>query len=557
MNTHQSRRPRKTPKDTDAVAAGRASGAASVLKLRWDLAELPSSQHKAGLGGLALCVKFLERKPERKGVCRIESIDERGLTLEVDRSGMQALFDDVYDASFEEQRRPKILQRKRPDGTKQDIPPKRVEEERIDDKGRAKTRTVFIYDQAIPRGALLDEWDAAPSGSQKLWLKLWRDFVWSTLRGVPSTRRPYEARAERESIPDGEEVWDQLKDAAGASVDLPSTYYVGAQAKSAENVSFRDTSRYRFLLHFWPFAVAIYAPFTVNREGERRPVGFALSVPDIVDLAAFVDDWARLARERSPEAFGYRPRDAVVDVAAEGGLDLVARMFQLIGRKQGAAATSPWLTAVDVFHVEKDGNNVRLRGVSRLDVVRERSDEYARVRGSYRSPIFRRQRIASVLGGVPWWTGFGRVCAIAPDGQTIRSAQFQHDARIAFTEVEMRQSEQADQKSLEQLIYQTVRAYVYKKLASKYGLEWDATKGASDTWKHDYDEKKSKVARDAFLAVRSRTGTDFIAYFTSTICSVPQHMGDHGYLAIAHAFNNAEEIERIRSLTLLALSASA
>jgi CRISPR-associated protein Cmx8 len=145
MNTHQSRRPRKTPKDTDAVAAGRASGAASVLKLRWDLAELPSSQHKAGLGGLALCVKFLERKPERKGVCRIESIDERGLTLEVDRSGMQALFDDVYDASFEEQRRPKILQRKRPDGTKQDIPPKRVEEERIDDKGRAKTRTVFIY----------------------------------------------------------------------------------------------------------------------------------------------------------------------------------------------------------------------------------------------------------------------------------------------------------------------------------------------------------------------------------------------------------------------------
>lgn len=121
----------------------------------------------------------------------------------------------------------------------------------------------------------------------------------------------------------------------------------------------------------------------------------------------------------------------------------------------------------------------------------------------------------------------------------------------------MKQVEQADQKSLEQLIYQAVRTYVYRRLASKYGLEWDAAKAVAEAWKRDYEDKKSKVARDAFLAVRSRTGTDFIAYFTSTICSVPQHLGDQGYLAIAQAFNDADQIERIRSLTLLALSASA
>jgi CRISPR-associated protein Cmx8 len=555
MNPHQSKRPKKSPKDKEAP--DRVPESAPILKLRWDLEELPSSQHKAGLAGLALCVRFLERKPDRQGICRIESIDEHGLTLVVDRAGMQALFDDIYDASFEEQRRPKMLQRKRPDGTKQDIPPKKVEEEATEDsKGGVKTRTFFIYDQAIPRGALLDEWDAAP-GTQKLWLKLWRDFVWSALRGVPTTREPYEARAERRLITDGEEVWDQLKNAPGKPVELPSTYYIGAQAKNAENVSFRDTGRYRCLLHFWPFAVAIYVPSSLDRDGDRTFVGFALSFPDIVDLAAFVDDWTRLVRERSPEASGYRPKDALVDVAAEGGLDLVARMFDLISRRQGAAATSPWLTAVDVFHVEKEGNNVRLRGVSRQDAVRERSDEYARVRRSYRSPQFRRQRIVNVLGNAPWWTGFGRLCAIAPDGQTIRSAHFQHDSRAAFTEVEMKQVEQADQKTLEQLIYQAVRTYVYRRLASKYGLEWDEARAAAATWKHDYEEKKGKVARDAFLAVRSRTGTDFIAYFTSTICSVPQHLGDQGYLAIAHAFNDADQIERIRSLTLLALSASA
>jgi CRISPR-associated protein Cmx8 len=322
-------------------------------------------------------------------------------------------------------------------------------------------------------------------------------------------------------------------------------------------VSFRDISRYRFLLHFWPFAVAIYVPSVVDREGKRKFVGFALSFPDIVDLAAFVDDWGRLARERSSEASGYRPRDAIVDLVAEGGLDLVTRMFQLVSRKQGAAATSPWLTGVDVFHVERDDNNVFLRGVCRLDAVRERSDEYARIRGSYRSPLFRRQRIVNVLSDLPWWSGFGRLCAISPDRQTIRSAQFQRDAGMAFTEVEMKEVERADQKSVEQLVYQAVRTYVYRKLSFKYGLEWDEARAAAETWKHEYEEKKSKVARDAFLAVRSRTGADFIAYFTSTICSVPQHMGDQGYLAIAHAFNDADQIERIRSLTLLALSASA
>src|SRR4051812_35548740 len=73
----------------------------AVLKLRWELYELPSSQHRAGLAGLALCVGFLKRKSDRKGVCEIVSIDPHGLTLSVDRLGMQSLFDDVYDASLE------------------------------------------------------------------------------------------------------------------------------------------------------------------------------------------------------------------------------------------------------------------------------------------------------------------------------------------------------------------------------------------------------------------------------------------------------------------------
>jgi hypothetical protein len=74
------------------VAKKKVSAADSnaILKLHWDLHELPSSQHRAGLAGLALCLGFLKRKPDRKGVCEIERIDEGTLTFAVDRAGMQS-----------------------------------------------------------------------------------------------------------------------------------------------------------------------------------------------------------------------------------------------------------------------------------------------------------------------------------------------------------------------------------------------------------------------------------------------------------------------------------
>jgi CRISPR-associated protein Cmx8 len=73
----------------------------------------------------------------------------------------------------------------------------------------------------------------------------------------------------------------------------------------------------------------------------------------------------------------------------------------------------------------------------------------------------------------------------------------------------------------------------------------------------DYGEKREKVAREAFLAVRSRTGADFVAYFTATLCSVPQRASEAKYVEIARALMDPKSAERVRSLTLLALSAVA
>jgi CRISPR-associated protein Cmx8 len=544
----------KAPSDTGPKAPTKGKKVApdpgTVLDLRWSLHELPSSQHRAGLAGLALCLNFLKRKPDRKGICRIEQIDGRGLTIAVDRAGMQSLFDDIYDATMEEAR-----SKAKWAGAEA----KRIDEvETKDEKtGKTKTEKRFVYDKVVPAGAIVADWDAAVAGSPKLWLKLWQDFVWSTLRGVPATREPFNARAEGRQISDGGDTWDDLATKPEGSVELPSTYAIGAQAKNAENVAFEDVARLRFLLHFWPVVAAIYVPAVLQRDGKREFVGYSLAMPDVATLDDFVLAWERVARARGCEPAGYVPRDAVIDVAAEAGLDIVRRCNDLIAASQGSAPSRPWLSAVDVFHVQKEGNNVRVRGVSRVVPQRKQDDEYARVRrAAYWSPLFRHQRIGNVLDGQSWWSGFARLCSTTPEEMTIEHQAFRHDCRSALTEIEMKQDVADSDQTLEHVVFRRVQSYVLGKTERKYDLSWSKAKGNPGLEK-DYGEKREKVAREAFLAVRSRTGADFVTYFTSTICSVPQHTSEEKYLEIARALMDPKDVEKVRSLTLLALSAVA
>lgn len=544
-----------TTKAAPAKGAARAAkpAAPEVLTLRWNLHELPSSQHKAGLAGLALWVRNLPKLGKLKGTCAVSELSDNSFELRVDREGMQHLFDKVYAADLEQVERDKKFQKKLADGSKVDVKPlKEITREVTDKKGKTQEKTFYVYEQTIPRGHLISDWDESAG---KLWLKLWRDMVWSTLRGVPATREPYDARAEEREIEDGLEAWDELARNADQGAELPSTYYLGAQAKSAENVVFRDRVKNRFLLHFWPFTVATYVPAVVDREGKREFTGFVLAVPDIVRLEEFVERWDDFARRRGDEVAGYRPREAVVDVAVESALDLSSRMYTLI--EQGKVATAPWIGSVDTYHLEKEGNNIRIRSVGRVELRRSYVDEYRHARERYWSPLFRRQVILNILKQAPWWHGFGGLCATSPKELTIEDKKtFLHDCREAFKEERpMSETEPDNPRNLEEIIFSIARTYVFGKLKSKYDLDWSSS-SKSEAGKSAYNDKKDKVAREAFLAVRSRTGADFVSYFTGTLCSVRQRIGQEGYQLVAQALRDEQRLEEIRSLTLLALAAA-
>lgn len=128
-------------------------------------------------------------------------------------------------------------------------------------------------------------------------------------------------------------------------------------------------------------------------------------------------------------------------------------------------------------------------------------------------------------------------------------------------------SEQASRAvDLAQRVHDIVAQYVNQKTESKSGIAWADIK---DRWKVDprtgkrrrdvpdkYRVAREKVCQDAFLAIRAcHSQEDFVAYFTGTICSVPQYLPLDEYQALAAALLGADDAwEHVKALSMLALS---
>lgn len=545
---------------------------ADTLELDYDLTELPSSQHRAGLAGLVLMVRWLDRLKKTdaslNGVCRLTRLDEHGATLLLDQIGLQEVFNETFGALKERRESDKPPAGKNTEYT--------IEERSITDKsGKSKAKKYYVYEVVTPRGAFLLDYDSTSDGEKGLWISLWRAMLFGVIRGRDKQRLSFKARAHGVPSDDAQEMWDALNRSLDHPVKMPSTFFIGAEDSNAENVSFKDRARFKLLLHFWPYVAQVYVP-TVhvydNKTKQTKPetVGFALTIPDVGNLVDFCDDLpAVLQRDRRPEAhyyFSSLPNESVIDLAAEGALDLMNKLNQRLAVEAANQSVGDLLLGVDVVHLEKKDKNIKLRGTARVDPMRSMIDEYARVKGMFRHPLFRRQRLLNVLSEREWFVGFGRLLSTTDAEQTIGSRFFRADARAAFKdslhsnhptkgeqdEVDTNAAKQdGSPPPIEDLIYQLVSTYISAKLKSKYGFEWKSVQGTPK--ERDYGELKTKVAKDAFLSVRSRTGDDFIEYFAATLCSFPQFLNEDGYTALAKALHT--ETDKVRTLTLLALSA--
>ncbi len=524
-----------------------------TIILRYNLWNLPSSQHRCGLVGLVEVLRWMKMNDERKGTAKLLKVSAQDVEVELDQEGIEDIFNQIYAASTEERRLPKPYKDK--NGNEKPWL-RKEEEETIDPKTQKKSmKTSYIYTEIVPLGAFLLDRDPSRNGESGVWIKLWRDMVWNILRGVPATRKPFENRAKKlgpqdtKTVPeDAKKIWHAIN-SQHQSIELPSTYYLGAQSKTAENTGFRDQASNLFLLHFWPFVTQVYQPQVVDNEGTRKNVGFAIVIPDISNIKIYADEIKNLLLDRNTDLAGYRPKQAIVDIPLESALDFMNHLHEGLQQRVGKHI-SDVVFGFDVIHAEKEGNNVRIRSVHRMQTNVHLLTSYLPTKDLW-SYTFRTHWLWNIILSKHRWSGFDKVCTQKPIDTTFNDYKFRHDARHMLRG-DSTMDNRSDSVNLEQMVFDIARKYVAKKVAMKEGVSWKSEETAEVK---KYKEKTEDTARKAFLAVRSRSGIDFIEFFTGTLCSVPQFLPLERYEKLSKTL--IEDPERVRTLTLVALSAAA
>ncbi len=558
----------------------------SEVVVEYDLFDLPTAQHKAGLAGLLLQLRSMaERNKPEDCIPKAEWTATRA-TIRFTEKSVKSLFDDLYAA------KPGRVEVKSPwKGAK-------LIEERTDEEMDAETKQLkkvkrFVYEVVQPCGHFLRDRYPDEDGA---WLKLWRDMLWAIPRGIPKTRKPFEDCAERGTCDVGEAIWSDLlkfetkRQRGELHVnDVVGSLWLGAQAFNAEAVPFQGRAEQNLLLHFWPLAVLIFVPQQIDSDGASEFVGYALAIPEVADLENFCEDYRQMLRDLSDKVRGFRPAEAVVDLPAEGALAFLEHLARLTEQMTRKGQLRYAVSSVEFMHLVKVGNNVKSMAAGRVAADERLLRGYRDIVGRagegppFRNPFFRRGLLLALLKNRDWYQEMGPILVTRPWPFFVRSDDtpttvywFSQDARKKFQALKKAHQESIERyRSMaefdptavnthpatppELLIERIVRKYVTDraKVRCGYPKEQKLKDLPEDKRKQVYDEKR-KVAADAFLAIRSRRDQDFVAYFTEVLCSMG-HYSDkkqHEFQVLAAVLTDSKQRDDLKALTLLALSAN-
>lgn len=574
-----------TKKPTTSVPAS--------VSIRYNLLDLPTAQHKAGLAGLLLEVESMrERGLLPESIPQVDLLDPMTAEATFTETSLRGLFDDLYDAK-------KVLK----ESSSKWAGAAPVEQKDKLDSETGKTKKVFVYEIVEPQGYFLRKFT---DDDKETWHKLWRDMLWAIPRGKPTTRGPFNKRAAGESSGVGETIWKELLNMEKAkskneirTCEVVGAILLGVQAKSAESVPFSDRVDHALLLHFWQLSARTFVPEQIvpddKRDGIQRAdpfVGYVVAVPEIADLRRFIRLYKGALGELTAKKRRYRPESAVISVAAQGALEFMGSLARLVTGKTSADmdAVARALAGIEFFHfIVKDRKGRKLKDAKmvshgRVDPTPLLLEKYLHITASYRNPLFLSALLLALLRGQRWYTEFGPMLVKNPWPIFVRSQKtpravpsFARDARRYFKSIRhnylqrvnvMNNGSAMPPQSLEALVYRLVRRYVRAKTEQKSGIAYASFKDrkVKDSKGRDridyprvYTEAQEKVCSELFLGMRSRRDNDFVNYFTGTIGSVaqgPNLSNEVDFRIIAEALLDENRRSDVKTLAMLAAAAA-
>jgi len=437
-------------------------GDVEEVTLTFDLHELPTAQHRAGLAGLIFQIDAMGpdgyRRPE-KLVPVIEDLNATSATIRFTRDSMQGVFDELYAAEPVE-----VVVATKWQGTDKSKPGEYFIEKKDPNTGEVKKVKAFAYDVVQPQGPALMRHLA---GDREAWLELWRQMLWAIPRGGNNvrSRAPFIDLANHRPCGEGATAWAKIVDVPKGraksrfkTAPISGALMLGTQAVNAEGVPFWGRVDHNLLLHFWQLVVLTFVPQVVaKKDAKVERIGYVLAIPDVADLIEFRAEFPSILQNLEAKDPKHTPPKARLDLPAQAGLETLRRLRDESQKAAKRAADAPenvelaklaetgegegkafarrllgdqrrdrnerrnthqalamgkasreWghcVRAVETYHLVKHGNNIKLLSFSR---VADRADlvaDYERIDKSYRNPLFRAGLMRALLQQRPWHWG--------------------------------------------------------------------------------------------------------------------------------------------------------
>jgi CRISPR-associated protein Cmx8 len=544
-----------------------------TVSVTYDLNDLPTAQHKAGLAGLLLQIDHMRGQGQ---LAPEYAFDEQSPDTKVTIHWTSAATDSVFDAIYDAQR---VLVRVKSKWTGATAVAEEDVEETVD--GKMKKVKVFVYEVVQPKGTFLQQYIV---NSPDSWLKLWRDMLWSIPRGNPQSRQPFEQRANGTTCKEGPAAWNDLQKIEKARLKgqfvtgpVAGSLWLGAQAINAEGISFDGRLDQTLLLHFWCLTTMIFVPQVISIDGESEFTGYALAIPEVSSLPLFMKAYRRLLAQLPGETRGFRPARAVIDLAAQGALEYADNLTRLVQDDVQKTSVRKAMNSLEFFHVAKIGNNVKTLASGRIVPRDEVLRKYEFIVGKtgeqppFGNPLFRRGLILALLTGMPWYRPFSSLFAEWPhhffvqtDKSPSRLSWFWSDAREKFSQEFESMNQSPDdspsdpQSLLIKLVHQVVRNYVNERTKARSGIDPEKFKaGEKIEWNalpKEFFEERKKVGESLFLEFRSRRDQAFIDHFAQTLFSSKQYLSEGQLTTLGQALLN--QTDDVKTLTLISLSAN-
>ena len=565
-----------------------------TITVRYDLHELPTAQHKAGLAGLLLQIDSMkERKaagalPSDLELPTVSDRESASVKIVFTERAVINIYNDLYDAEVVEQ----PFRKK-----KKDKEPKRIIEIEVTDRATKKLKKEkrYIYDVVQPMGQFFRRFT---DDGKECWYCLWRDMVISIPRNQDATMGPFKDMAQLRLARGGEAEWERMvvtrrkkdtkchlhcREGIGAWEDLlrfekergrghattglSGALLIGTQDENAECLPFINRIDHALLLHFWTLVARVFIPEMIDSDGQREFVGFVLAFPEVSDLPAFCRAYVQLLGELKPELRGYRPAEAVISIPEQGALEFMHHLADLAERTVIHEGPSRFIAGVEFFYLVRIGQNVKLAANGRIPPRDVLLQLYAGIRASFRNPVFQSSYLLSAIRGKPWFAEFEDPMTEREWSFFVHSTQEKHrtpPAMIGFAWEAHRRFQQIDTNYLlakedsmtatgtspvevDRLVYQMIGRYVHFRTLARLRFDADDPK---QPWMREmkdehgkikkretpeYQEERRKVCSSLYLELRSRNAEDFVEHFGNALSAVANYLPEDDFATIAAA----------------------